>query len=204
VKRSSLRRRVARLRPGEAGLTLIELLVSLALLAVLTGFLAGGLVMGRRALAADRVAGQGGETDAAIEVVARLVGSALPAAAVGEGLEGRADSISFVGLSEGHALGGGPYKFSLRRNGLDVIVEAAPLLTGADHRDSPSQANAVVLTGVRAVRFGYFGKANTAAASGWRSDWHGIDHLPDLVSIQIDFEDERRNEPAVLVALRQG
>ena len=35
-----------RRRPGEQGLTLIELLLSLAILAVLTGFLAGGLAIG--------------------------------------------------------------------------------------------------------------------------------------------------------------
>ena len=204
MKRGLLHRRVARSRPGEAGLTLIELLVSIALLAVLTGFLAGGLVMGRRAFAADQVAGLASGTDAAMEVVSRLVGSALPASATGEGFDGRADSISFVGLSEGHALRGGPYRFRVRRNGREVVVDAVPLLTTADRKQIPPSANAVVLTGVRAVRLGYFGKANSAAGATWRSDWIGMDHLPDLVSIQVDFEDARQNAPPVVVALRQG
>ena len=43
--------RVAARRSAEQGLTLIELLLSLAILAILTGFLAGGLSMARQALA---------------------------------------------------------------------------------------------------------------------------------------------------------
>ena len=43
--RNRLIARVAARRRGEQGLTLIELLLSLAILAILTGFLAGGLSM---------------------------------------------------------------------------------------------------------------------------------------------------------------
>jgi general secretion pathway protein J len=64
-------RRIARIaarRQGEQGLTLIELLLSLAILAVLTGFLAGGLSMARRAFATDRAREIGSETSAAVQV----------------------------------------------------------------------------------------------------------------------------------------
>ena len=47
--RNRLIARVAARRRGEQGLTLIELLLSLAILAILTGFLAGGLSMARQA-----------------------------------------------------------------------------------------------------------------------------------------------------------
>jgi general secretion pathway protein J len=86
---------------------MIELLLSLAILVVLTGFLAGGLSMGRRAFDADRANGIGGETDAAIQVISTLIGSALPVPAnTGEQVtsivyDGRQETMSFVGLSEG-------------------------------------------------------------------------------------------------------
>ena len=70
--------RVAARRSAEQGLTLIELLLSLAILAILTGFLAGGLSMARQAFGADRASEIGSETSAAIQTVAALVGSALP------------------------------------------------------------------------------------------------------------------------------
>ena len=70
--------RVAARRRGEQGLTLIELLLSLAILAVLTGFLAGGWTMGRCAFAAGHASEIGSETNVAIQTLAALVGAALP------------------------------------------------------------------------------------------------------------------------------
>src|SRR3954453_15922881 len=70
--------RAAHRRQGQQGLTLIELLLALAILAVLTGFLAGGLSIGRRAFDADRSGEISAETDGAIQAIAALIASALP------------------------------------------------------------------------------------------------------------------------------
>ena len=96
--RSRLIARVAARRSGEQGLTLIELLLSLAILAILTGFLAGGLSMARQAFGADRASEIGSETSAAIQTVAALVGSALPVRADGAGPK---DAIGRDGRYEG-------------------------------------------------------------------------------------------------------
>jgi len=203
--------RVAARRRGEQGLTLIELLLSLAILAILTGFLAGGLSMGRRAFGADRASEIGSETSAAIQTVAALVGSALPVRFDGAGpkdalgFDGRQEILSFVGLSEGRSLRGGPHKIVLRRSGGDIVVEFVAL-NGALSKENPepSSTRVVVLSGVREVRLGYFGTVDAKAKPAWRADWVRAERLPDLVSIRIEFEDERRNEPATVVALRQG
>jgi prepilin-type N-terminal cleavage/methylation domain-containing protein len=202
--------RVARRRPGEQGVTMIELLLSLAILVVLTGFVAGGLSMGRRAFDADRINEIASETDAAIQVISSTVGSALPVhvdmpnQSGVAAFDGRQDGISFVGLSEGRSLLGGPHKISLRRSGSDIVVN---LMTSPVEEKKqtaePLPREVVVLQGVRELRFGYFGRTKSSAAPGWQTDWFGSERLPDLVSIQIDFEDERRNEPSVIVALRQ-
>jgi general secretion pathway protein J len=207
-------RRIARTaarRRGEQGLTLIELLLSLAILAVLTGFLAGGLSMARWAFGADRASEIGSETSAAIQTVAALIGSALPLRFDGAGLkdtigfDGRQEGLSFVGLSEGRSLRGGPHKIVLRRSGNDVVVDFVAL-TGARSKENPeaSPTRVVVLSGVRDVRIGYFGTTDLKVKPAWRAEWIRVDRLPDLVSIRIEFEDERRNEPATIVALRQG
>lgn len=203
--------RVAARRKGEQGLTLIELLLSLAILAVLTGFLAGGLTMGRRAFSTDRASEIGSETSAAIQTVAALVGSALPLRFDGAGpkdaigFDGRQEGLSFVGLSEGRSLRGGPHKIVLRRSGGDIVADFVAL-NGARSKDNPeaSSTRVVVLSGVREVRIGYFGTTDRRVKPAWRAEWIRAERLPDLISIRIEFEDERRNEPATIVALRQG
>ena len=211
VARVRMHPRAARRRPGEQGLTLIELLLSLAILVVLTGFLAGGLSMGRRAFDADRANEIGSETDAAIQSVSSLIASALPVRVSTSGqkpgiiFDGRRETLVFVGLSEGRSLRGGPHKISLRRSGGDLVIDVSASTAGAK-KDAlePSPPGVVVLRGVREIRFGYFGRINPRAAPSWRTDWFRSEHLPDLVSILIGFEDERRNEPATIVALRHG
>jgi prepilin-type N-terminal cleavage/methylation domain-containing protein len=211
VARVRMHPRAARRRPGEQGLTLIELLLSLAILVVLTGFLAGGLSMGRRAFDADRANEIGSETDAAIQSVSSLMASALPVRVStssqkpGIIFDGRRETLVFVGLSEGRSLRGGPHKISLRRSGGDLVVDVATT-AGETAKDAPGPppTRVVVLSGVREVSFSYFGRMNPSGVPAWRTDWSRLERLPDLVSIRIEFEDERRNEPATIVALRQG
>jgi general secretion pathway protein J len=199
---------VARRRRSEQGLTLIELLLALAILAVLTGFLAGGLSIGRRAFDADRSSEIRDETDAAIQAISSLIASALPVSAnLKSGIEfdGRQGSLTFVGLSEGRALRGGPHLMVLRRSGRDFVVDvvrSAPEAAGGAAGPPPTRV--VALSGVRDIRFSYFGSLNPSGPPGWQAQWLRAERLPQLVSIQIDFDDPLRDEPARIIALRQG
>ena len=119
--------------------------------------------------------------------------------------DGRQEALSFVGLSEGRSLRGGPHMIRLRRSGADLVVD----VMGSPRKRREMQVTrlptrVVVLSGVREIRFSYFGSVNPARPPGWQAQWFGAERLPDLVSIQIEFEDARRNEPARIVALRQG
>ena len=202
--------RAGRRHQNQQGLTLIELLLALAILAVLTGFLAGGLSIGRRAFDADRNSEISGETDEAIQAVTSLIASALPAPATanpksGIMFEGHQESLMFMGLSEGRSLRGGPHLIRLRQSGVDLAVDvvgSAPAKPADAAGLTPTRV--LALSGVRGIRFSYFGRMNDSAPQGWRAEWLRAERLPDLVSIQIDFEDARRNEPARIVALRQG
>jgi general secretion pathway protein J len=82
------------------------------------------------------------------------------------------------------------------------VVGSAPAKPGDAAGLTPTRVLAV--SGVRGIRFSYFGKVNDSAPLGWQAEWLRAERLPDLVSIQIDFEDARRNEPARIIALRQG
>lgn len=202
--------RAGRRRRGEQGLTLIELLLALAILAVLTGFVAGGLSIGRRAFDADRTGEIGSETDAAIQAISSLIASALPAPATAANksgilFEGHQETLMFMGLSEGRSLRGGPHLIRLRRNGGDIAVDVAGSApAGPGDASGLTPARVLALSGVREIRFSYFGRVNDSAPPGWRPDWLRAERLPDLISIQIDFQDARRNEPARIIALRQG
>lgn len=203
--------RAARRRRGEQGLTLIELLLALAILVVLTGFLAGGLSIGRRAFDADRTSEVSIETDAAIQTMSSLIASAMPVQADKANakprvmFDGRQDALAFVGLSEGRSMRGGPQMIRLRRSGAEIVVDMMGSTTeAAGNGNDPASTRVVVLKGVRDIRFSYFGGASPPRPPVWQAQWSGAERLPDLVSIQIEFEDARRNEPARIVALRQG
>jgi len=175
--------RIARRRSGEQGLTLIELLLSLAILAVLTSFLAGGLSMGRRAFDADRANRVGSASNAAIQVISNLIGSAVPGQVSSVMFDGRQGAMLFVGLSEGRSLRGGPHKFSLRQSGSDLVLDVIASPTAANVPE-PSPTRVVVLSGVSQIHFEYFGKTNASAVPSWHTDWSRAEHLPDLVSVR--------------------
>lgn len=204
------RYRIAYRRTSEQGLTLIELLLSLAILAILTSFLVGGLAMARRALDADRVNEIGSETSAAIQTISSLIGSALPIPAndshqkKGIRFEGGGELLSFVGLSEGRSLQGGLYAIVLRRSGGDLVVDFVAFTEAVPTHNILPPTRVVALSGVREIHLGYFGSPDPSVPPGWRTEWTHAERLPELVSVRIDFSDERRNEPATIIALRQG
>ena len=206
-KTEQLRRKLsARGRIGEAGLTLIELLLSLAILAILVGFVSGGLSLARRAFNADLQSEIASTTDGGIEVIASLVASAMrvPTAASRRSFrlafEGTEERLTFAGLSEGRTLKGGPQVFSLRQDGSSIVIDV--VVASAAAGDAPP--GVVLLRDVRRLKLEYFGSTDGSQTPVWRHEWLSGERLPELVSFQIDFQDVRRNRPARIVALRHG
>ncbi len=195
--------RPPRQRRAEAGLTLIELLISLMLLMLITGFLAGGLTIARRAFAADQTAATEAANASALDSLRDLIATALPSK-MGQGgpiaFEGDRDNLAFVGLSAGHALPGGPVGVRIYRNGSTIEV-AAKLRAGAEGARREIKISA--LTGVTAIEFSYFGSLN-GRPPVWLLEWPATDHLPDLVAIKVGFSDRNHVGPALIVALRQS
>ncbi|WP_024516253.1 hypothetical protein [Bradyrhizobium sp. Tv2a-2] len=205
IVRKPALRALQRRRRSEAGLTLIELLISLMLLIVITGFLAGGVTMVRRAFAADRDVSRDAEIAAGLDALAGLVSTALPIPTGKDGsqvnFDGRGDALTFIGLSAGHALPGGPLGFRVRRDGNDLEVE----VLGDDGIKMPQHSlRSIALRDVASVHFSYFGRPTPGAAASWQGEWRVSDHLPDLVAISVGFLDPRRDRPALVVALHQG
>jgi general secretion pathway protein J len=194
--------RLHRQRPAEAGLTLIELLISLMLLVLITGFLAGGLTIGRRAFGADQDATVEAANAAALDSLADLIASALPTK-VGQGplivFEGRGDTLAFVALSAGHALPGGPLGTRIYRDGTDVgVVVKLGGRSGAGR-----EVRTKALVGITSLQFTYFGTPEPGKPPAWHVEWPASDHLPDLVGLDVNFKGRSR-KPPLLIALRQN
>jgi general secretion pathway protein J len=183
-------------------LTLIELLISLMLLVLITGFLAGGLAIGRRAFAADQDATVEASNAAALDSLVDLIASALPSK-VGQGpqiaFEGGRDTLAFVALSAGHALPGGPLGTRIYRDGTDVGVVVKLGGRSAAGKEVRTKA----LTGITSLQFTYFGTLEPGKPPAWHAEWPASDHLPDLVELNVNFQGQIR-KPPLLVALRQN
>jgi type II secretory pathway pseudopilin PulG len=194
--------RLQRRRRAEAGLTLIELLISLMLLVLITGFLAGGLAMGRRAFTADQDATVEAANAAALDSLAGLIAAALPTEA-GQGpqfaFEGGRETVAFVTLSVGHALPGGPMGTRIYRDGTDVGVVVRVGGRSAASKEVRTKA----LSGVTSLEFTYFGALEPGKPPAWHAEWPASDHLPDLVGMNVRYQG-RSQKPALLVALHQN
>ena len=199
------RLRSPRRRASERGLTLIELLVSLAILMILTSFIVGGLSTAIRAFDTDRRSTTEMATNSAAESVRGLIASAMPAANPQQGgfvlFDGQREELRFVALSEGRTLRGGPQDVRIRRLGKELVVEVFGSLRDNDARRAPISSTAIV-RGLREVRFRYFGVASPKGEPAWRDDWTKSDRLPALVEVSFNFEDAGRNAPVSIVALR--
>lgn len=189
-------------RASERGLTLIELLVSLAILMILTSFTVGGLSAAVRAFEADSRNGLEMATTAAGENLRGLIASAinLPQAG-GISFDGQREELRLVILSEGRALRGGLQDVRIRRRDDELIVEVfgSPRENG-DHKKPMSSTT--IVRGLSDIRFRYFGSDGTKGEAVWRNDWIKLGGLPVLVEISLNFKVAARNGPAMVVALR--
>jgi general secretion pathway protein J len=190
---------------SERGLTLIELLVSLAILTILTSFIVGGLSTAIRAFDTDRRNSIEMATNAAGESLRGLIASAMPAANAQQTgsllFEGQREELRFVALSEGRTLRGGLQDVRIRRRNSELIVEVFGSLRENDVHKSPVSST-IIVAGLRDIRFRYFGVAGAKGEAVWRNDWIKAGRLPAMVEVSFIFEDAGRNGPAMIVALR--
>ena len=176
---------------GRAGFTLVELLVALALTAIVsllavsaTRFAALGLE--RVSTGAQRL-----ETRRNLEALLRrsfaesLVASALPNE---RALEGDSAQVRWLALAEDGGVG--LYRDELRLEGGALVLTREPVGgEGARHRS--------VLAPRARLRLAYFG-------GDWQDSWQGMAALPRLVRIALDLEDGLERPPIVVRLMAAG
>ncbi len=197
-------------RPGAGGFTLVELLVSLVILALISTALFTALRFSARSWrAGESRLVEAADEDAVRRFLRMRLAEAVPAAMPAGGREremvfrGDAAHLRFAAPMP-HALGhGGTYVFTLAPGEtapltLDwLLLRPDRLLDVADGRARPRP---LFTTGIRAVRFRYFGSADGRSAPAWTGVWES-GTLPRLVEIRFEGEEGRAPPPPIRIAI---
>jgi prepilin-type N-terminal cleavage/methylation domain-containing protein len=204
-------RRVSSASPSSPGFTLLEVLVALTLFAVLTVLLFGGLRFGMRASAVGTAQL---ERSAEIASAAGFLRSQLADAQPleqGEGagrrpvdFDGTNDAIDFVASLPAHLAPGGWHRLHLgleAQDGGQLVIRWEPLHATNGGDSSAAQRRSVLLDGVKAVEFGFFGTLGERRVPTWQERWRGAPVLPALVRMRVTFADGGRAAELV-IALR--
>jgi general secretion pathway protein J len=197
---------------AQAGFTLVELLVALALFSLLVTLLfdnvrAGLLAWHRGSAYAEDL----GRSVHVQDALSRLIGNIYPMAVTdGAGItrlqfEGTKESISFLGSAPVVASAGGKFRYTVavehQQNRTDLILRAAPEL--ADPRDASVSTKSVLLSDVAGAEFAYFGEESTERRHQWQDVWKLRADLPRLIRVKVGLSvNDVRSWPDLLIAPR--
>jgi general secretion pathway protein J len=203
----------------DAGFTLIEVLVSLVLLALILSLLAGGLRYARSTWdAAARLDELAGSDMAETFLRARLA-EAMPLyeqgkAGIVRGLfHGAADTMRFVAPAPNGPVGAGLYRYTLeavggtgsgRRTLVVGLQPHLPPLSNSLVERSPERPPEPyeLMRNVRSVSFRYFGRGDLRSEPAWHMAWPRTDALPSLVQIVIARDDRDGGPISLTIGLR--
>lgn len=200
-------------RGREAGFTLMELLVAMALLGLLSLALFSGIRLGARSWdTGTRRMEQLNDVEVAQSLLRRQLGTARGLTLFdaddrnGSSFVGAPDSLFFAAPLPAHRGIGGPYGFALRivrrPGGRDLVLawrlhrpEQEPSVTGEFEEET------VLLSDVADVAFEYYGAPERNREPDWFERWNGADGMPLLVRVEVEFPaGDGRSWPMLTVA----
>ena len=198
---------------GQAGFTLVELLIAMTLLALIVAALFGGLRLGARAWEAGA---QRNSDLARLEVVQgllrRQLSRAYPIALTGSErgrrivFEGDPTAVTFIAPAPAQIGLGGLYQMNLavaEDEGNKRLVLTWQLSGAEEERltESPGVETTVLIDRMAAIELSYFGPPDLRDEPRWFDRWDDAARLPSLVRIRIEFPTgDRRYWPELIVA----
>lgn len=197
-------------RCDTSGFTLVELLVTLALTAMIVSFTVGGIRLAMDGYIRFNADEAGLDAQAGLDALSALIEKAWPATVVDSetGLAtplftGHRDELLFATLSDGGALEGGLHAVKLsqscnRRE--SCTLELRTTLLRPHAKIDMNEPPATVGTGVKSIRLRYYGRqTGTSPRADWHDRWLGHDTLPLAVALDIEFGPESRAVRASIV-----
>lgn len=193
---------------GEAGFTLVELLVALALLGLMIALMLTAFHGGRQTLQAVERKQAEPSVEAAQALLRELLSGArppkaLPGSEAPPAFIGKPEEMIFTTLLEKRGQYGGLYRVRIvsvprsnGRSGQTLVVEMSvhrpPTQGGAEI--GQIVARHVLLEGADGLRLSYFGLRQGEEVSRWSDTWREAQDLPTLVSIELGagLSDARR------------
>jgi prepilin-type N-terminal cleavage/methylation domain-containing protein len=197
---------------SQRGFTLLELLISVALLVLLTTILFEGLRLGTHHLGqqSDRL-DRASRIALAQNFLRAQLADARPVTTPATAqrtivFDGRPDGIEFISVApESVAVGGlqalsVDYDKGTGTTGGELLLRWRPY--GGTSPTVPSTVrNSLLLDHVRSAEFAYFGTTSPDQPSVWHVTWQDMAYLPSLVRVSLEFSDGQRM-PELIVALR--
>jgi general secretion pathway protein J len=182
----------------DAGFTLVEVLVALALSALVGVILLNGIRLAATGL--DRHTVQADRLDrrqSADEILRRTLGSAaLIDRTRGGEFIGQPDNVEFLGVAED--AGPGLYRITLA---VDRARVDRPLILRrrlAVRAGDPHAATSILAANVHAFHLAYFGADGADAEPAWHDRWESRSVLPLIVRLTLDSDGEPPRPPLVI------
>jgi general secretion pathway protein J len=179
----------------DAGFTLLEVLVALALSALVGMILLQGVRLAAFGLDRHSQAAERLDTRQALDdLLRRTLGAAVliprPAGGI---FVGKPDALEFLAVSEDS--GAGLYHIAL---GLDAARGLVLRRRLAMPAGNPREVASVLATGLRAWRLAYFGADAANATPTWHDGWQQLNILPLMVRVTLDRDGDPPRPPLVI------
>ena len=189
-------------RHAEAGFTLIEMLVALAILALMTALIATSIGMARKALSFVEVASSEAPVAAAQSYVHAAIVQARPVQRAGVttgrelGFAGTSEAVSFITSYGPRGQYDGLYRVVLARapspdhpSRFDLVVTQSLYRPPSGGSEPPfvTPASALLIENITGLSFSYFAAAEDGSGPLWQDSWSALDQLPALVAIDVAF-----------------
>ena len=187
----------------EAGLTLVEMIVALALGALVVAFLAQGTSLIRNFGRLGAAVSAQDETLAVRDHLRQVIGAALGGSSGmrRDGFAGVGDTAVFTAPGDRLLESGAPVRVTLAAlldgTGMALAETRAPL----DVAGEGGQRTRRLVSGAAKVAFSYFGALSGDAAAGWTTEWTDPEASPRLMRVDVAFPpgDPRRWPPFVVL-----